>query len=110
MLKYKFMLIFFVAGIFSFAAISYAMVATQTSGGSTQVNSTAGMKLQKKTVIVKKIDSNALYTFNDQKIDLYHVKVSNFTSRSTNTSVQKTITAELLYIDGVLKEAVIRER
>jgi hypothetical protein len=109
MFNHKFLLVFSVVGIFSFVSIGSAMVATGQS--SSKVSSPAvGLDVQKKTVVVKKIESNTIYTFNDQKIDLYHVKVSNFTSHNINTTSKKTITAELLYVDGVLKEAVIREQ
>jgi hypothetical protein len=103
------MLVFSVVSIFSFAAISSAMVATGQS--SSKVSSpSVGLNVQKKTVVVKKIESNTIYTFNDQKIDLHNAKVSNFTSRNTNTAGKKIITAELLFVNGVLKEVVIRER
>ena len=108
MLKYKLTSVFSIVAIFFLVSISSAAVATGASGAG---SSPSSVKVLEKTVIVKKLESNTLYTINGQKFDLRNAKVSNFTSRDGKTATgKKMITAELLFVNGVLKEVVIREK
>jgi hypothetical protein len=107
MLKYKLTSVFSIAAIFFLVSISSAAVATGASGAG---SSPSSVKVLEKTVVVQKIESNTLYTINGQKFDLRNAKVSNFTSGGKNATRKKMITAELMFVNGVLKEVVIREK
>jgi len=106
MLKYRFVTGLVVLLIFASVSFSIALMLSDESK-SNRVYSpppTAQTKMLKVVVIVAKITNDTLYLENKKKYDLRNVKVTYNKGKSFSETKK---TAEMFFVDGVLKEVVI---
>ena len=84
-----------------------AVTSTGSSGKTSEETSQERVRMYNVVHFIKKIENNILYLENKQQYDLRHVKVTRLSGKSSRLSNQKWA-AEMLFINGVLKEVVIR--
>jgi hypothetical protein len=112
MMKFRLIVVGVLSIIFFTTAASLAATAIKKSGANITATSTASSssspaKLFKTTVIVTKLEYSTLYASNGQKYDLRGAKVNNYAAGRKNKT-DNIITAELMYVNNVLKEVTIR--
>jgi len=78
-----------------------------TSHKHRSVTSTHKVRVKKISGILKKIEDNVLYLNNNTKHNLRGVKVIDFTKKARRTLKERK-TVEMTFINGKLKEVIIR--
>lgn len=105
MFKCKVVLIAVISSIFLIVSLSQAV--TTTGGAGTASSSPSQTRMIKVIGFIKKIENNVLYLENNQHYDLRNVSVTDLSGSGNRISTKKR-TAEMLFVNGQLKEVVIR--
>jgi len=84
-----------------------AVTPTGSSGKTSEGTSQKTVRMFKVVGFIKKIENNILYLENKQQYDLRSVRITRLSGKSNRISNQKWA-AEMLFINGVLKEVIIR--
>jgi len=105
MLKYKLALILIITSLLINGALSQSYAITGTS--TPVVAASSSTKMTKVIGFVKKIENNVLYLENNKSYDLRNVKVTESPDRNNRISNKKWV-AEMLFVNGALKEVNIR--
>lgn len=102
MSKYKIAIIMGISAMFFVASFSHAVTSTEGGGAA---SAPSPVKMLKVTGFIEKIENNVLYLENNQQYDLRNVQVTELSGSRVS---QKKRTAEMLFVNGVLREVVIR--
>ncbi len=103
MLQFRYILILAVITFFLIVSLGQAVT---SDDGAALPDSPSSTKILKTTGVVKAIKGNVLYLENNKKYDLRNVKVTQ--SKVIKSVSTKKRIAEMFFINGVLKEVVIR--
>lgn len=104
MSKCKMAIIIGISAMFFVASFSHAVTST---GGDGAASAPSPVKMLKVTGFIVKIENNVLYLENNQQYDLRNVNVTELSGSGNRVSTKKR-TAEMLFVNGVLREVVIR--
>jgi hypothetical protein len=104
MSKYRIMLIAIIPSLLLMATLNQAGAVT---GNLPAVTAPSRVKMLKVTGVVKKIQNNILYLENNKGYNLSNVKITEAYDRNSRISEKKRM-AEMLFINGTLKEVTIR--
>ncbi|MGB5217828.1 MAG: hypothetical protein WBN66_05980 [Smithella sp.] len=105
MLKYKLVIAFVVVVMLAFISLgSVSTALTSSSAGPDEASSPATAKILKTVGIVKTITGTTLYLENNKKYDLRDVKVTQYSGKAIPNKKKK---ANMLFVNGVLKEVTI---
>jgi len=109
MRKYKIVLITGMAAILLSFPLGQGQAVTSigSSGKTSEETSQERVRIYKVVGFIKKIENNILYLENKQQYNLRSVKITRLSGKSSRISNQKWA-AEMLFVNGVLKEVVIR--
>jgi len=86
---------------------SQSQAVTSTSASGMVQERKSQVKIFKVVYFIAKIKNEILYLENKQRYNLSNVKVTRL-SGGTNHISDKKRTAEMLFVDGILKEVIIR--
>jgi hypothetical protein len=106
MLKDKAVLISVVAAILLILSSSQGQALTPASEKSTTPQGTSQVKILNRTGFIVKIQKNTLYLENNERYSLSNVKVKELSGGNHVSDKKKT--ADMLFVNGVLKEVTIR--
>ncbi|MFH1080967.1 MAG: hypothetical protein V1766_12045 [Pseudomonadota bacterium] len=105
MLKCKMAIMAVISSIFLVVSLGQAVTATR---GSVTGSSTSSQSRMMKVIgFISKMENNVLYLENNQRYDLRNVSVTDLSGSGNRVSTKKR-TAEMLFVNGVLREVVIR--
>lgn len=99
----KYRLVTSLVALIIFASVSFS-IALMSSDGSNTVSSPSPTKILKVVGIVAKITGDTLYLENNKQYDLRNVKVTYNKGKRIS---EKKKTAEMFFVNDVLKEVVI---
>lgn len=105
MMKYRLVITFVVVVMVAFISLGGVSTATtSSSAGPAAASSPATAKVIKTVGLVKTITPTTLYLENNQKYDLRDVKVTKDSGKAIPHKKKK---ADMLFVNGVLKEVTI---